>query len=238
MRGVLLVLLLAVPGIASAAPARTASGVAAGPHKEGEYGGVSPGESPSSHDPARPARPRRPPAKGTLTWIGFEAKDGGAEVFFQSVAPFTFSQRVEGATLVVHLSLPRLGHNTWRQVDTRFFDNPLSGIVAKAVGAARATKDRPARTAGIEARIAFKNAKDAHEGSVRTATEADGMYYVYLAFGEGAEPAEKPAAGSGSPTIDQPEVDEPATARPGKPARPAAQEPDTDAPPDMPAKKK
>lgn len=199
MRGALVILLLAGTAYADN-----------GPHREGEYGGVTPGE-PAPRDPAaRPARPKRPPAKGTLTWIGFEAKDGGAEVFFQSVAPFQVTQRVEGGALVVHLSLPRLGHNTWRQIDTRFFDNPLAGIVARAVGAARATKDRPARAAGVEARIAFKNAKDAREGTVRTATEADGMYYAYLKFSEGTEP-------SGAARRDEPE-DEGAAS----PARPKA----------------
>jgi hypothetical protein len=181
MRGSLVILLLA-----AAAHADTA------PHKEGQYGGVTPGEV-QPHDTAgKPARPKRPPPRGTLTWIGFSAKDGGAEVFFQSVAPFEVSQRIEGGTLVVHLGLTRLGHNTWRQIDTRFFDNPLSGIVARAVGATRATRDRKAHPAGIEARIAFKNAKDAREATVRTATEADGMYYAYLAFPEGTEAAPAP----------------------------------------------
>jgi hypothetical protein len=192
MRGALVILLLAAPASADTLP-----------HKEGQYGGVTPGEPQPRDSPVKPARPRRPPPKGTLTWIGFEAKDGGAEVFFQSVAPFELTQRVEGATLVVHLSLPRLGHNTWRQVDTRFFDNPLSGIVARAVGAARATKDRPARAAGIEARIAFKNAKDAREAAVRTATEADGMYYAYLKFPEGTG-----APATAAPTVQEPEPDD------------------------------
>src|SRR5215467_14099769 len=139
MRGALVLLLLAAPVAADT-----------GPHREGEYSGVTPGQM-QPHDTAvKPARPKRPPPKGTLTWIGFEAKDGGGEVFFQSVAPFEVSQRVDGVHLVVHLTLTRLGHNTWRQIDTRFFDNPLSGIVARAVGAARATKDRPARGPGIE----------------------------------------------------------------------------------------
>jgi len=202
MRGALVILLLAAPAFADTPP-----------HKEGQYGGVTPGETQPREPPAKPARPRRPPPKGTLTWIGFEAKDGGAEVFFQSVAPFELSQRVQGATLVVHLSLPRLGHNTWRQVDTRFFDNPLSSIVARAVGAARATKDRPARAAGIEARIAFKNAKDAREAAVRTATEADGMYYAYLMFPEGTG-----APAAAAPTVQEPEPDDqPAPRAPPKP---------------------
>lgn len=171
MRGALVLLLLAAPAYADTAP-----------HKEGQYGGVTPGETAARDAAAKPARPRRPPPKGTLTWIGFTAKDAGAEVFFQSVAPFEVTQRVEGTYLVVHLSLPRLGHNTWRRIDTRFFDNPLASIVARAVGAVRATKAHPARAAGIEARIAFKDAKDAREAAVRTATEADGMYYAYLTF--------------------------------------------------------
>jgi len=202
MRGALVILLLA-----AAAHADTA------PHKEGQYSGVTPGDVQPRDTSGKPARPKRPPPKGTLTWIGFSAKDGGAEVFFQSVAPFDVSQRVEGGALVVHLGLTHLGHNTWRQIDTRFFDNPLSGIVARAVGAARATKDRKARPAAIEARIAFKNVREAREATVRTATEADGMYYAYLTFPEGAEA--KPSAGATEtgPAVKEPE-NEPAPSKP------------------------
>ena len=207
MRGALVILLLAAPAQADDAP-----------HSEGRYGGVTPGEVQPRDTTAKPARPRRPPPRGTLTWIGFSARDGGAEVFFQSAAPFEVSQRIEGATLIVHLGLTRLGHNTWRQVDTRFFDNPLSGIVARAVGAVRATKDRRARTAGIEARIAFKNAKDVREATVRTATEADGMFYAYLTFPEGTEPRSAGTPAS-SPTVKEPEF-EPAPAPPASPTPP------------------
>jgi hypothetical protein len=195
MRGALVILLLAAPAYADS-----------GPHKEGQYGGVTPGEAQPHDTSAKPAKPKRPPPRGTLTWIGFSAKDGGAEVFFQSVAPFELSQRIDGATLIVHLSLTRLGHNTWRQVDTRFFDNPLSGIVARAVGAARATKNSKARPAGIEARIAFKSAKDAKEASVRTATEADGMYYAYLTFPEGTEPKATATPSTAPAAPDEPET--------------------------------
>jgi hypothetical protein len=206
MRGALVMLLLAAPVYADE------------PHREGQYSGVIPGEAQSHDVSAKPAKPKRPPAKGTLTWIGFSAKDGGAEVFFQSVAPFELSQRVEGGALVVHLGLTRLGHNTWRQIDTRFFDNPLSGIVAKAVGAVRGTRDRRARGAGVEARIAFKSAKDVKEATVRTATEADGMYYAYLTFPEGTAPkpsAEPPAAAPAD--VEAPEApEEPPPATPPK----------------------
>jgi hypothetical protein len=197
MRRTLVLLLLAAPVSADN-----------GPHKEGEYSGVTPGQP---HDSAvKPSKPRRPPPKGTLTWIGFEAKGGGAEVFFQSVAPFEVTQRIEGAQLVVHLGLTRLGHNTWRQMDTRFFDNPLSGIVARAVGRARATRDRPAHGPGIEARIAFKNAKDVKQATMRSATEADGMYYAYLQFPEGtAGPVTTPSADPGEPREAAPPPNKP-----------------------------
>jgi hypothetical protein len=208
MRGALVILLLAAPVYADE------------PHREGQYGGVAPGEGQPRDPSGKPARPKRPPPRGTLTWIGFSPKDGGAEVFFQSVAPFEVSQRVEGATLIVHLSLTHLGHNTWRQIDTRFFDNPLSGIVARTVPAARATRSRPGHGAGIEARISFKSAKDAKEATVRAATEADGMSYAYLTFPEGTGP--RPAAAgpaAASPPADT-EPDSEPDAAPEPPADP------------------
>lgn len=153
-----------------------------GPHKEGEYGGVSPGQ--------RPEKPKRTPSRGTLSWIGFEATNGGAKVFFQSPGAFEVSQHVEGSTLVVHLMLQRMGANTWRQVDTRFFDNPLSSLTARAVRASRGGKGTQAHPAGVQVRIAFKNPKDAREGTLSSKVEADGMSYAYLTFPEGtAEPS-------------------------------------------------
>jgi hypothetical protein len=104
-------------------------------------------------------------------------------VFLQSAAAFEVAQHLEGQTLVVHLTgVSRLGQNTWRPIDTHFFDNPLSRIVAKRVNAAKAGKDHPAHGAGIELRITFNTPKDAKEGTYRSATEADGMYYAYLSF--------------------------------------------------------
>jgi hypothetical protein len=153
-------------------------------HKEGEYGGVEPGQTPTT-----PTGKHHQPPKSTLNWIGFEAKDGGATVFFQAAAQFEIAQHVEGNQLVAVLGLPRLGANTWRQVDTRFFENPLSGIVAKAVSARGATKTSAAHGSGIEVRFSFKNAADAREATMRTATEADGQYYVYLAFPTGTASA-------------------------------------------------
>lgn len=162
-----LVLLLASPALAQTTP-----------HKEGEYGGVIPGQTARPESGAKP-KPKRMPAKGTLSWIGFEAKDGGAQVFFQASAPFGVTQRLEGTTLIVSLDLQKLGGNTWRPVDTRFFDNPLSSIAAKPTRA-RGSARR------VEVKIKFKNPKDAREATIRSQTEADGMHYVYLTFPEGA----------------------------------------------------
>lgn len=175
-RAMTLVLLLTGTAVAQIAPNA--------PHREGEYGGVTPGETTRPEPGAKP-RPKRMPSRGTLSWIGFEAKDGGAQVFFQSVAPFTATQRVEGATLIVSLDLQRLGGNTWRPVDTRFFENPLSSIGAKATRARGAGKR-------IEVKIRFKNAKDAREGAMRSQVEADGFHYVYLTFPQGTDGGQPP----------------------------------------------
>lgn len=144
--------------------------------KEGEYTGVRPGQ-PS------PELKRRPLRKGTLSWIGFQPKDGGAEVFLQSPSKLEVEQRLEGATLVVHLAgLTGLVANARRPIDTRFFDNPLARIAAKTV--------RRKGKRGVEVRIWFKNPRQAKQATLRMATEADGLSYAYLSFPEGAEEAE------------------------------------------------
>jgi len=149
------------------------------PNQEGDYGGVKPGEGKRAE---AGKKAKKPPPKGTLSWVGFETKDGGSQVFFLSVAPFEVSQKVEGGAVVVTLSgLTKLGHNTWRPIDTRFFDTPIARVSAKKKGK------------GIEVRIAFKDAKSAAQGSVRTATEADGMYYAYLSFAGGSPQSAQPS---------------------------------------------
>lgn len=195
-----LLLVALASGVAVAQPATTPGNtpVQTPAKQEGDYGGVDP-DAPKDDKTGK--RKRRAP-KGTLTWIGFAAKDGGAELFFQSVAPFEVTQRMEGSTLVIHLSLTRLGPNTWRPIDTRYFDNPLARVVARTVGARRATKQTPARKRGIDVRVTFKNPKDAREGSVRAATEGDGMHYVYVTFPEGTA---EPGASSAGGTVQEPE---------------------------------
>ena len=196
-RALLLLAVLAHPALADKGakdkPAPTPAPAGA-PHSEGDYGGVVPGQ-PHNEPPVR-GKGKHLPAKGTLSWVGFEVKDGAAQVFFQSVAPFEVQQHVEGSTDLVYLTgLNRLGPNTWRPIDARYFETPIARIVARRVGAARGKHAHPA---GIEVRITFKNAKDAKEGEMRTATEADGFFYAYLSWaGTGATPA--------GGTMDEPE---------------------------------
>ena len=172
------------------APDEPQGPVGAPTHAEGQYGGVVPGQ-PRRAEP--PHKSPRPPPKGTLAWVGFEANGGGSQLFLQSAGPFELSQHVEGGVLVVHLTgLSRLGQNTWRPIDTRFFDTPVARVTARRVGAGKG------HGAGIEVRVAFKNAKDAKEAGYRSATEADGLYYAYLTFGGGS------AAGAPS-SLQEPE---------------------------------
>jgi hypothetical protein len=190
----LLVVLLA-SGPAWAAPA--------GEHPEGEYGGVTPGEAPPSHPDEHPggkARKPRPPPRHTLTWIGFEAKDGDAHLFFQAAEPFTAVQYVDHDTLVVVLEgLRHMRHNTRRPLDTRFFDQPVARVVARPVGARRAGKAGPGHKAGVMIRIWFKDPKAVREGAIRTATEADKLFYTYLDIqGAGGAGDDGGGAGSGS----------------------------------------
>jgi hypothetical protein len=174
-------------------------------HKEGEYTGVSPGKAPET-----PTAPRRAPGKGALSWVGFAAKDGGAEVFFQSATKFEVSQEVEGTTLVVKLSgLTRQVTNTRRPIDTRFFDNPLARITAQP--GARAKRSKRANRSklggrGIDVRIVFKNPKEAKPGTLRTATEADGLFYAYLSFPEGADSGVIPSSPGGPVQLSAPKA--------------------------------
>lgn len=170
------------------------AGAVAGPgddgthHEEGQYGGVNPTGTPSPD-----AKLTRPPAH-TLGWVGFAAKDGAGEVFFQAAQPFQLTQRVEGGAVIVTIDgLTKLTRNVRRPLDTRFFDAPIDRITAKAVKKARARKGHPGHPAGVEVRIAFRAGTPVSEGVVRTATEKDGLYYAYLTFAAAA-PAPEPAA--------------------------------------------
>jgi hypothetical protein len=174
-------LVAAVPAVAQPAEAPPEGAV----KKEGEYGGVTPGQGPVTE---KGGKHKRAPARQSLNWLGFTPKEGGsAELFFQAVDTFEVSQHMEGNTLVVVLEgLKKQARNTRRPLDTRFFDTAIARISTKVVRAKRGKKG------GVEVRIAFKDVKDAREGSVRTDKGADGMFYAYLSFGPPATPGQIP----------------------------------------------
>ncbi len=173
------------------------------PQKEGDYGGVIPG---APQPDASKGKPKRPPAKKSLNWVGFGAKDdGSSELFFQAAQSFTVSQRLEGTTLVVLLEgLTRQARNARRPLDTRFFETSIARVTTKVVRAKRARKGVPGRGAGVEVRVTFKDAKDAREGSQRTDVAADGMFYAYVGFAPPSTPGQIPESAD-RPTMSDPE---------------------------------
>jgi hypothetical protein len=152
-------------------------------HREGEYGGVSPDGRPS------PDAKRVVPPAATLGWIGYRPGDAGAELFLMAAQPFSVEQRLEDGQVVLTLvGVRKLGRNLRRPLDTRFFDGPLARVAAKVVKARRARRGQPAVAGGVEIRVGFKPGAPIAVGTVRTATEKDGLFYLYLGFA-GASPA-------------------------------------------------
>ena len=168
--------------------ARAAAGEPQRP--EGDYCGVVPGQTPRSE---AGCKPHKPLPKGTLSWMGFSSKDGTTELFFQSAAAFEVAQRVDNGTLIVELTgITKLGANTWRPIDTRYFEGPIARVAGRVVGA---TRGKNAHPAGAEIRVTFKDAKTAAEATLRRATESDGLFYAYLTW----------AAPAAQPTVQDPE---------------------------------
>jgi hypothetical protein len=145
--------LMTAPAAAQDAPKET--------HREGEYGGVKAGDGQG----AKPVKRGKP---GTLSWVGFSAEGGTGHVFLQSTSEIGYTQAASGKVLVVKLTgVKRFGRQVRRPLDTRFFESPVVRITVKKL-----------RKGAVEVRIQMKS--DAHEATVRTATEADGFHYLYL----------------------------------------------------------
>lgn len=165
-------------------------------HREGVYGGVNP------IDPAdaNKVKHKDAAAKRTLHWVGFHQEGSTTEVFLQAAEPFTIDQHVAGSTLVVSVAgLTKLGKNVRRPLDTRFFDGPIVRIASKVRKARRATRGHAAVAAGVDVVVTFRDGS-ATTADVRTATEADGMFYAYLTFtGGGARPTPAPTTQPSTP---------------------------------------
>jgi hypothetical protein len=190
---------LVLAGALVAAPVAAQPAEGGEVRKEGQYAGVKPGVGLD--------KPTRAPKKKSLLWVGFTAKDGGgSELFFRAVEPFGVSQRVEGKTLIVVLEgLKSQARNTRRPLDTRFFESSIARVTTRKVGARRARKGVAGHPAGIEVRITFKDARDLREGNLRTDTGADKMFYAYLGFGPGSEPAAATQPSGSGGTMEDPE---------------------------------
>jgi hypothetical protein len=156
-------------------PERTINTESRTPGDTDGYGGVTPGEG----TPRKPRQPNR------LTWLGFQVKDDGTSTLFvQLTSEVPFTQEVAGGKLVVRLEGARFANrNARRRLDTRFFETALQQVTSRAVSKRRARGDQPARPAGVELTIAFKNAEDAREASAELRQEQDGYHYLYLSFG-------------------------------------------------------
>jgi hypothetical protein len=169
-------------------------------HKEGEYGGVTPGvvyryrfelEKKGSKRVQRRVKRRKnrhPNGRLTISWVGFQPRGGGASrVFFQLNREAQFTQQVEKNVLVVTIEGARYGsRNARRKVVTRYFETAIDRIDTKRVRSRRARKDRPARKGGIAFFIHFKNPADARQASAdQKKSDKDGYYYLNLDFGAG-----------------------------------------------------
>jgi hypothetical protein len=144
---------------------------------EGQYSGVTPGES--------TVKPHKASAKAPMaTWVGFQPlASGRSRLFVQLTADGKIDQSVVGDTLFVTVADARVASaNALRRLDTRFFDTPVREVTAKRVTRKPATKDQPGHPAGVQLAIAFKSPSEAAAAAARVAREDDGYHYVYLEF--------------------------------------------------------
>lgn len=175
-------------------------------HKEGEYGGVTPGVIYPYDDADYKKRIKRPTNSGRrkhrVTWVGFQPKDdGSARVFLQLTSEQPYSQAVVGKTLEVWVHGGRLANrNNARRLDAAQFDTAIRMIKARRVGRSRGRKGAPAHPAGVQLTIHFKSAADVREAQASMSKEKDDYYYLFLDFGP-------PSGGTtgGGDSGDQPE---------------------------------
>jgi hypothetical protein len=158
------------------APAPAANGVPV-VHREGDYGGVSPGEATAKSGKAASARKKRGRVRPLVTWVGFQAREAGAaRVFVQLTTELPFEQRVAGDALVVFVPGARLGtRNHGRFIDTSFFDTRVARVDASNVRARRGRK------AGVEVTIRFKKGAPG-EAQASQETSPDGHRFLYFDF--------------------------------------------------------
>jgi hypothetical protein len=147
-------------------------------HREGDYGGVTPEHAKNPEGHGRAARKGRAASSRLLvTWVGFQAKEGGAaRIFVQLSADATYEQKMVGDALVVFVAGARLGQrNDGRFIDTTFFDTVIARVQGKNVSARHGSK------AGVELTVHFKKGA-AKLPDIKSETGADGHRYLFLDF--------------------------------------------------------
>jgi hypothetical protein len=147
-------------------------------HREGDYGGVTPERAKNPEAKGHAARKGRRAANRLLvTWVGFEAREGGAaRVFLRLSADATYEQKLVGDSVVVFVAGARLGQrNHGRFIDTSFFDTAIARVQGKNVPARRGSK------AGVELTVHFKKGA-AKLPDIKSETGADGDRYLFLDF--------------------------------------------------------
>jgi len=152
-------------------------------HREGEYGGVTPGKV---------SEKRRGPRKGkrpVVAWVGLRSQGGGASQFFVQLSrDADVQQEVVGNKLLVTIAGARFAsRNARRRLDTRYFKTSVAGVVPRSVRRRRARKGRPGHAAGVQLTFSFKNPSDVAAASLRSGPEQDGFFYVFLDFAAGTD---------------------------------------------------
>ena len=138
------------------------------PHREGEYGGVVP----PGKEKGRKKKSRRP----TVTWIGFQASDGGARVFLQMTGEPKVEQKRVLTKLIVTVHNARLNlRNNARTLETAYFGTAVAKVRARTV--------RRRGKRAVEVHVLFKG--PAQEAQTTTEVGVDGYRYLYLDFGGG-----------------------------------------------------
>ncbi len=177
-------------------------------HKEGEYGGVTPGlvyrygfelEKKADKRVQRLVKRRtnrRARRRLTVSWVGFQPRPGGASrVFIQLNREAVYTQRVDKNVLVVTVEGARHGsRNARRRIETRYFDTSIMLISSKRVRRRRAHKGRPAQSGGVAFYIQFKNPSDARQAQARLGKLEDGYYYLNLDFGPATSGTSSPGS--------------------------------------------
>jgi hypothetical protein len=152
----------------------------------GEYAGVTPGTG--NPPPRAGAVVRARPAK-LLTWPGFQATAGGGSRFFLQVSgPVQIETRSSQGRFELVLKNTRAHlRNTFRPLDTRFFQTPVN----------RAKVERRRRDLAVVFELRGEATPNVSQG-----VGEGGFHFVYVDFPAGQWGAAEPVATTPTPPAD------------------------------------